>query len=270
MIRLLALLFCVFFITPTHVFASSMTLSSSQSEIFLNDEATVNVSFAINTGDGTSYYLRGVFFKEGTSNYCGYTWNGNSWYNGPYSNNGWNQLFPVTIYQSSWSGQLKVKIDANDTGCQSSGAYNFKVQRYTGSGSSSFDPQNTLAFTVVIPTPTPTNSPTNTPAPTPTKTPTPTSIPTSTTKINTPTPVRSTTAPLEPSVEIIKGNDGEVLGTSAKKTSTPTPSEVLVKDVRGSFSLSPAVFIIGGLIVMTAGCGILLFREWKKQKSQEL
>lgn len=258
------------FLFSSSVFASGMVISSSQNSLNTNDEFNVGVSFTINTGDGTSYYLRGVFYKEGTSQYCGYTWNGNNWYNGPYSNNGWEQLLPVTIYQSSWSGQLKAKVDSSDSGCQSSGEYKFRVQRYTTGGSSSFDDQNILTVNLTIPTPTPTSQPTPTPTKAPTPTPTVKAVATST-----PTPLLiKTTEEHTNTSQKINGN-GEVLGVSSgKKSQSPSPTdeptpEVLVKDEStGSAMFSPAVFLIGGLGVITVGCGILLFREWRKQKGE--
>lgn len=264
--RLLAFLFVIiFFLSPTLVFASNLTLSSSQNSLTQNEEFNVNVGFNINTVDGTSYYLRGVFYKDGTSNYCGYTWNGNSWYNGPYSGNGWDQLFPVTVYQSSWSGQLKAKLDASDSGCSSSGEYKFKIQRYTGNGSSSFDDQNILTLNLIIPSATPTNSPTPTIAKTPTPTPTIKPSPTATA-----IPSAKTVVDSANTIQKVKGTEGEVLGTSSKVTPTltptPTPNETFVKGE--SSPIPPVFFIIGGIAVITAGCGILLFRQWRKQKDE--
>src|SRR3989338_2950173 len=93
----------------------------SAAEIILSDidtaeitkveqELTVPLELKINSSDGTVYYLRGAFFKEGTSQYCGYTWNGSEWYNGPFtSGNGWKKLLTVTIASDSAKTEIKVK-----------------------------------------------------------------------------------------------------------------------------------------------------------------
>src|SRR5579872_2234525 len=130
-----AILFSIF---SLHTFAVSMTLQSSQSTLGPSDEYNVNATLSISASNGTNYYLRGAFYQSGTTNYCGYTWNGLSFYNGPYNNNGWVNILPITINNNSWSGTLKAKLDTSDAGCSNSGTYNFKIQRYTSSGTASF------------------------------------------------------------------------------------------------------------------------------------
>ena len=276
MIRHLALFFVLVYIFfPSSVFASNVALSSQQTSLSLSDEFVVNVGFNINASDGTSYYLRGVFFKEGTSNYCGYTWNGNSWYNGPYSSNGFGQLLPITVYQGSWSGQLKAKIDSADAGCQSSGVYNFKVQRYTGGGSSSFDEQNSLSVTISIPTSTPTPIPTFTPTPTPTRMPTlpPTSTPTTIqpqTTLSSQTKQSKNISPTKTVTRVAtEVSSSSVLGSATEGGNSPVVRTGF-KGEGASFMLPPVFYVICGLSILVIACGILLFREWKKQKNEEL
>ncbi|MFC1646923.1 hypothetical protein ACFL1A_01435 [Patescibacteria group bacterium] len=150
--------------------AADISIDSEISQLSSpDDEFVANINININTADGTQYYLRGVFFVIGTTNYCGYTWSGTDWYKGPItSGEGWKNFLPITINESSWSGQLKAKVDTDDSGCKETGEYIFKVQRYTTSGSGSFDNQPEKKVSVVIPTSTPT--PTNTPKPTSTPT----------------------------------------------------------------------------------------------------
>jgi hypothetical protein len=144
------------------VFASTLTLQSDKTSLLSNiEELSVKTSIQIDVDDDKKYYLRGVFFKPDSTNYCGYTWNGASWFSGPYSTNeGWVQFFPITIKSSSWSGEIKAKIDPSDSGCRESGDYHFKIQRFTESGSASFDSQKELVVNVIIPTVTPTVMPT--------------------------------------------------------------------------------------------------------------
>lgn len=196
-------IFCyLFFHVNSCTFASSISLQSDKNQINgIDDEYFVNANLSINAADGTNYYLRGVFYKPRTTKYCGYTWNGNNWFSGPYtSGDGWKNFLQVTINDNSWSGELRAKLDNNDNDCNTSGVYNFKIIRYTSSGSpSSSDSVNELTVEVLIPSPAPSPTempiptkeptPTRTPAPThtpfPTRTPTPTKVPTPT---KTPTP----------------------------------------------------------------------------------
>ena len=252
-------LFIVF--SPSRIVsAAGFTLSSAQTSINVGDEFNVNVNFSISVANGTTYYLRGAFYQT-SGNYCGFTWNGSSWYNGPYTaNNGWQQLLAVTINQSSWSGQLKAKIDPSDGNCQVSGNYYFKIQRYTSGGSSSFDDQNSLSLNVTIPTPTPTPTNTPTPAPQPTNIPTPTKGPTA-------TPIKiSPSSSIIPSVSSISsqllGSSSAVLGI----TQEPTKSVSNPQKTKHQNFLAPLFFGSGGIAL--ASCGILLFLK-KKRKNYD-
>jgi len=142
------------------VYASSIFLHDGSPNTIENyeQEYQVGLDLSINAPSGTVYYLRGVFYKQGTSNYCGYTWNGTSWFKGPYSTNeGWKNFYAVTISSSSASTILKAKLDSDDNDCRDSGIYNFKVQRFTqNSGSGTFDSQNEQSINVILPTITPT------------------------------------------------------------------------------------------------------------------
>ncbi len=153
-ISLLFVFSACLFLTGSQVISANIIIDNyGDSEIEgYEDEYEVGVRIDINSADGTKYYLRGVFFEPDTSRYCGYTWNGSDWYNGPYtSGEGWTKLMAVTMSSSSASVNLKAKLDSDDSRCQRNGVYNFKIQRYTQSGSSSFDNQNMLSVNVKIP-----------------------------------------------------------------------------------------------------------------------
>src|SRR5205085_2761454 len=160
------------------VLAASITLGQGPAQLGSVDDAyLIHVKLSVSITDGTEYYLRGVFYQPGTSNYCGSTWNGTSWFNGPYSSGeGWKNFLKATISNNSWEGDLQAKLDTSDTGCQASGTYNFKVERFTSSGSGNFDAQTEQSVAIIVPTFTPT--PTPTPKPEPTHTPTFTPKPT--------------------------------------------------------------------------------------------
>ena len=131
-----------------------------------DQELTVPLELKIKSSDGTVYYLRGAFFKEGTSQYCGYTWSGSEWYNGPYTSaDGWKKLLAVTVASDSAKTEIKVKFDSDDSHCRVSGDYLFKVIRYTEAGNSSSDDQTPLKVGITLPLPTPTTAPSATNAP---------------------------------------------------------------------------------------------------------
>lgn len=166
-INLIFLLSFFLFLTPV-AFAASINISTNVINLQSDNEYSASINFSINNSDNKTYYLRGVFYKQGTTNYCGFTWDNNSWFNGPYSSNmGWKNFLPITISNNLWVGQLKAKLDLSDSGCQSSGVYNFKIERFTDGGSSQFDDQNIQTVNVIIPTPTPTLVPTPLPTLTP-------------------------------------------------------------------------------------------------------
>ncbi|MGA2911174.1 MAG: hypothetical protein ABSE17_00845 [Candidatus Levyibacteriota bacterium] len=225
------------------------------------------MQFSISAANGTVYYLRGVFYQTAGS-YCGYTWNGNNWYNGPYSvNNGWQQLLAVTVNQSSWSGQLKAKIDPSDGNCQNSGNYYFKVQRYTVGGSSNFDDQNSLSVNISIPTPTPTPAPTDTPTPMPTQTPTPKPIAAPTSK---PTQKPSPTI-TEDLIATDAGVLGDSSGSTEVQTPTPKPKEIKIASDTGS-NLLPEILILIGIVFLIA-CAIVVsypyLKNFRKKNNDE-
>lgn len=254
-------IFSIAFLVPIPVFATSLTLSSNQSQIGQNDEYLVNINLSIGVANGTNYFLRGAFYQSGTTNYCGYTYNGTDWYNGPYTTNqGWQSLLPITVQNSSWSGTLQAKLDTSDSGCNMSGTYNFKIQRFTTSGNATFDTQNEQTIAVVIPTPTPTPSPT----PVPTDTPTPTLKPTlAVTLTPTAKPTMIKSVSLSPTLvaTLSASISGSVLGSSASPTLIAGISEKKPE----SINILAISSVVGGIILLIS-CGILFFYKWKKGK----
>jgi len=131
-----------------------------------DQEFSVKSVLNVNTSDGAVYFLRGVFYPKNTNKYCGYTWNGQSWFNGPYSTgDGWKNLPSVSVSSQSAETEILAKLDADDPDCNVSGEYSFKVQRYTEKGSAIFDDQNEINIQVILPIPTPTLIPTARPTP---------------------------------------------------------------------------------------------------------
>lgn len=255
--KLLSLIIIILFLllgNTGKVEAASISLSGgTPTEITdSNQEYQIQVSLNIDSSDGTKYYLRGAFYKSGTSNYCGYTWNGANWFNGPYTvSDGWKNLPAVTISSSSAVLSMKNKLDTNDNGCKDSGTYNFKVMRYTESGSGTFDSQNEQTITVNLPVPTATSTPvpTNSPMPTNTPTPGPTNTPAPTV---TATPPKATPTMFTSSIE----DYGDIKRSTSEErvdnieTPSPTPvGEVLSESQnkqKGGTSPLILLFLIGG------------------------
>lgn len=192
------------------LFAANISNSNPSLDSFtdFNQELELDTTLNINAEDNTKYYLRGLFFKSGTNKYCGFTWNGQNWYNGPYgSSEGWKNLPSLYISSGSGTQKLKLKLDPNDKDCTDQGDYGFKVQRYTESGSSSIDEQNELKILVkaVIPS--------DTPKPENTKSPNPIPSLTKTKSIQTPTNQQNSTTVL-PTLTVITINSASISSIS--------------------------------------------------------
>lgn len=277
----------LFLSLPQSSRAVSFQLETDKTSITsFSEEITVHAQLSVSTTNGMNYYLRGVFAKEGTTKYCGETWNGNSWYSGPFSSDGWKNLLPITVNDDVWSGNVQIRFPNNDSNCLTSGTYIVKLQRYTNSGTGNFDDQNTLSLQVSLPSPTltPTQTPTPTPTTKPTSTPTPTKTPT---PPKTPTPVKTLTptkvpttkpssTPHAPTVTAPKpisptstitvtasvsarpstNRPTSVLGVSTKKEELPSPTAiVLIKDLSENNFL-PIAWSLGGISTL---CAILLY-----------
>lgn len=201
---------------PLDVHAATITFSEPSASTFVSQdqELSIQVRLSIHASDGTPYYLRGVFSKDGTHNYCGYTWNGTDWFSGPYSSNeGWKNFLLVTIASDSAETILKAKLDREKKECQENGTYQFRVQRFIAtSGSGTFDGQEPLVISVSLPTLTPTSLPTSSPIPIPSLTVTPKSTITQKSK---PIESDSTSAPSKSTSPLSK--------IPPSVTPTPTP-----------------------------------------------
>ena len=201
--------FCLIALFPSHVLAArSMTIISDKTSLFGDEEMTITAS-ASGFVPGEMIYIKGAFYQEGSTNYFGYTKNGNSWIK-----NGDTSSAQRSINIASWDGTLSMKSDFTDSGFKGEGEYKAKVGFYyttSGGNLSSVNwSDNTVMIVLNEPDPTPTSTPTATPTPQPTATSTPTPIPTST-KTPTPTPTTKPTVTHTPTALSIP-------------TKTPTPT----------------------------------------------
>lgn len=269
-------------IFASQVFAASISFQNTKTQLSGPDEEfTTDATFSINAADNTQYYLRGLFYKSGTSgNYCGFTWNTITWFNGPYSGEGFKSLLPINITNNSWTGQIKARIDSNDSACKESGEYKFRVLYYTANGNSNQPTQTEPSVEIVIPTPTP--SPTPTPEPTktpvPTKVPTPTKISSTTAPANTNTLVPTKSPTSKPSATTLLKKVTPTSVTLSKSPTLETKNKVLGVGITISPTMKPnptvkvmgiqqnpigIFFIIAGSVFLAA-CGILGFYTRRK------
>ena len=147
------------------------TAVSNLPSVIGSDSFSLDVSIA-NASTGTNY-LRVDFYKEGTTNYFGETFNDSSWYNGSDG----KQYFPVTISGNSATASFQSRVGSPSTAeFDGQGQYRLRVRRYTASGNYNSTEANASSVSVLISLPTPTPTPTITPTPTPIPTPSPTPV----------------------------------------------------------------------------------------------
>ena len=186
-IVVLSIILLIFLFFNKSVYAA-FDFAMSEQSITDTGELTVSVTLDLSSSTGgNTYFLRGAFFKEGTTKYFGYTINDQqSSYNGPYS--ACQNLYQVTVDENGdWSGDFKVKADPESSYFEGSGEYLFKVGRYTSGCSLTWadsDPVKISIIQTVFPEPSPSptiSSSTSTktfsksPSPSPKSSPSPTS-----------------------------------------------------------------------------------------------
>ncbi|CAN5317745.1 hypothetical protein BH10PAT1_BH10PAT1_3960 [soil metagenome] len=140
-----------------------------------NDAFDINVT--IKGAKSGINYLRAEFYKDGTNNYFGETFNGKDWYSG---NEGQN-YYSVEVKSANTETIVKARIgNPNLDNYPGAGIYKLKIKRYTASGNAANDSENAvdiqINYNLETPTPTiePTIAPTFSPIPTVIETPKPT------------------------------------------------------------------------------------------------
>ena len=247
--------------TSTSAFAVSVGILSSPATI-TQDAFTVTAS--VSGAQAGTNYLRVEFYREGTTNYFGETFNNTDWYGGSDG----TQYFPITIQTNTvWNGSFQVRIGSPSiTEYDGQGNYRMRLKRYTASGNAASGDGGTNDVSVMI------AIPTNTPTPQPTATPNPTQSPS-----HTPTPVptlklTATLVPIKKPTQILPSED--VLATSDVSSSaeadisdeSASPTALATKKtVMQPVNFSGIFFGIGGTLLI--GCGILFI--YKLHKSNE-
>lgn len=263
---LLSLLFLVFFIAPSKVFAVTVSINNFPSSVS-TDPFDLNITVS-GASEGQNY-LRADLYKEGTSNYFGETFNGVSWYGGSEG----KSYFPITIDSSKTAtASMQVRIGTpSSSEFTSSGNYKLRIRRYTSSGNpASSDQQDPVNITVTFALP----SSTLTPMPTPKSVPTQKSTPTtkqitsvSPTKIvNNPTLSSSKSTSIDSSLQGSSGPTA-VLGDKASPQIIQKDSKD-IKILGQSENRAPMILILIG-VVLGIGCGILSYFKYFRKKKED-
>lgn len=158
--------------------ATTLSVSGQPEHIEASTPFEVDVSFSgSKSGCGNkSYYLVGLFSKSGNDLFGFTASSSGAWIDRTQPP---QQAYMFTASEEgSWSGKLRVKANIDDDGFTGAGTYQFRVDRFTSTGTTKAESSNTVSiFLDYVPpaTPTPTPSPqATTPATAgPTQTPTP-------------------------------------------------------------------------------------------------
>ena len=147
-------------ICPPAVFASrAVTILTSDFTLSGEETKEITASYS-GFSDGEEIRIKGAFFKDGSTNYFGYTKNGDVWIK-----NSAATTEQILVTLPMWQGKIQIRNDGNDSGFSGSGEYLFKLRYYYNSSSSDWS-ENALHVTIIASTPTCTPSPSSTPTPT--------------------------------------------------------------------------------------------------------
>ncbi len=256
-------------LAPAAFASRSLSITANKSILTGDEELTLTASPSGFTA-GETIYIKGAFYKEGSTNYFGYTKKDTNWIK-----NNATTTDQRSIIIGSWDNTAIVKPDYNDSGFQGNGNYLLKLGYYyiTGGGnlSSVQWPTNNLVISLTQPTPTPSPSPTTTPSPssTPTLIPTSTPFPTSN-----PTPTsNSPTSKSSPQVlaEADENYDSQpevnldIIDLTATAESEINPSPTTQPEKSNS-NLPIIIISAAGIILMLGGGLPLIWSEFKSRK----
>lgn len=249
------LLTLVIFLASVTVVFADFNFTTSIAQISDTDSLDVDVTINLSASSADkTYYLRGAFYKSGSTQYFGFTQNNSgTYYNGPYSSD-CDQLYKITTdANGDWQGTIKAKPDASDSGFEGTGDYLFKVGRYTESCNLTWADSNPINIQIqatATPTPEPTPdepSPTATPTPSPTPKPTPTPTPKATPKSSL---AATKSASPSASPQVLGEQTRSLIASGAGLMDTESPAST-------AFQGAPSKKVAGILIV--SGAALILF-----------
>ncbi len=264
-------LLCLFIVFSSATLAArSVSITSNKTSLFGEEELTLSASMSGFT-TGETIYLKGAFFKEGSTNYFGYTKKDDSWVK-----NSTTALDQRQVTIGQWDGSAMVRSDFSDSGYSEPGTYSLKLGYYyitSGGNISSVNwSSNILSVALDQPTLTPTDarevrseSPVVTSIQT-TKTPTVVKTTSPKTTLN---PSKSSVTPTQ---ALISNNFGKI--SKEKQSSKPgalevkEPSPKKSKEVRilGAKDNNFTAFIMaGGLILLISGGSLFALKILKEK-----
>lgn len=202
----------------------SSTYEISNVPILIKSDESFSAKIKITALEqNSSYYLKGAFFKDGSTKYFGKTQVLGNWVKN--SENFAKQFLISTSSTGDFEGDIRVLVDPEDSGYLGSGSYIFKVGRYNASGSG---PTWSNQFSISITN----NQPEKISTPTPAK-----KSPTPSPKQATPTQTPKISLLSNPQSKIktaakIKTATVAGIATSTARFSSPTPLPTLVQTQR--------------------------------------
>ena len=210
----------VLLVQPLVIYAKSMTFTLS-TDLLKGEQELIVIASPSGFTPQEILYIKGAFFKEGSSNYFGYTKHEETWIK-----NSVSTKHQRNVVVGEWDGTVVVKPDYSDTGFTGNGRYKFKIGFYTvasdGDISSVRWSETIASLEIEKPPPTPTHVPSNTLIPTQIPSKTPTSTPTLlNTQIPIPSRTQSTISPSTVSKKPTK-QEQEVLGEFSQQYATPS------------------------------------------------
>lgn len=118
--------------SPSASPTSSFLVSGVPQALDSTDSFSASVTIT-NLVASSQYYLKGAFVTAGSSNYFGKTQVSDSWIKNSQT---FSSQLPITTDSSgSWSGNVTVMPDEEDSGFSAVGNYLFKIGHYTNTGS---------------------------------------------------------------------------------------------------------------------------------------
>lgn len=252
--KALILLFALLFLFPSQCQAArTLSISSGAISLFGEQEAEIIASLSGFT-EGELIYIKGAFYKEGSTNYFGYTKNNDSWIK-----NGETTISQRQVKIGEWDEKLLTKSDFSDSGYQGEGDYKLKVGFYyqtsAGNISSVNWSLNSVQLSINEPDPTETSIPTPLPE---SNSPTPSLRPSATSQATiTSSTLLSKTVSLRPTKRPMKSL---VLAQISKKNDNK--KEIIEEENRIKYI--PGILILLGSFFIIA-CGILVYRKRRKE-----
>lgn len=147
---------------------NAFTFSGSPSSIKSTEGFSVSIQLSQVNTPNTKYFLKGAFYQDGQSNYFGQTKVSGSWVKN--SQSATSQFPIVTDNNGSWSGNIELMPDMEDSGYKGSGSYKIKIGRYNSSGDNLTWSNDSSINIEGVATPTPTATSKSSPTPKPSAT----------------------------------------------------------------------------------------------------